>query len=222
MKRKQFFKICIVCLISIILLIGIYKLITTSLKVNQGKYRVADVVVTSTADIVSRTEENGFLSFDASQKNTIDILIVPSKLVNNTVTVENIEAEGNIKSLYVCQKDREEVLITDIQSLPIDVQYSWNGGKILIQLEVTNKNIVINKRIPENVSELRYDGTALKNIGTKLEDIKFDLNFDVKILDEDGTENILKVDLEFPNEKLLSEGYYVERVNLDNFIFKTK
>lgn len=221
MKREQFFKICIVCLISIIILIGIYKLITTSLKVNQGKYRVADVVVTSTADIVSRTEENAYLSFDASQKNTISLLIVPSDAKTESISLENIAITGKNNSIYISQKDREEVLVSDIQVLPIDVQYREDGN-ILLELEITNQNILTNKKLEDNVEELRYDGRVFKDAGLTLQDLALDIDFDVKIVEENGTENILNVEMNTPNEKFLTEGYHVERMDLGSFVFKTK
>lgn len=221
MKREQFFKICIVCLISIILLIGIYKIITTSLKVNQGEYRVADVVVTSTADIVSRTEENAYLSFDASQKNTISLLIVPSDAKTESISLENIAITGKNNSIYISQKDREEVLVSDIQVLPIDVQYREDGN-ILLELEITNQNILTNKKLEDNVEELRYDGRVFKDAGLTLQDLTLDIDFDVKIVEENGTENILNVEMNTPNEKFLTEGYHVERMDLGSFVFKTK
>ena len=221
MKREQFFKICIVCLISIIILIGIYKLITTSLKVNQGKYRVVDVVVTSTADIVSRTEENAYLSFDASQKNTISLLIVPSDAKTESISLENIAITGKNNSIYISQKDREEVLVSDIQVLPIDVQYREDGN-ILLELEITNQNILTNKKLEDNVEELRYDGRVFKDAGLTLQDLALDIDFDVKIVEENGTENILNVEMNTPNEKFLTEGYHVERMDLGSFVFKTK
>lgn len=221
MKREQFFKICIVCLISIILLIGIYKIITTSLKVNQGKYRVADVVVTSTADIVSRTEENAYLSFDASQKNTISLLIVPSDAKTESISLENVTITGKNNSIYISQKDREEVLVSDIQVLPIDVQYREDGN-ILLELEITNQNILTNKKLEDDVEELRYDGRVFKDAGLTLQDLTLDIDFDVKIVEENGTENILNVEMNTPNEKFLTEGYHVERMDLGSFVFKTK
>ena len=221
MKREQFFKICIVCLISIIILIGIYKLITTSLKVNQGKYRVADVVVTSTADIVSRSEENAYLSFDASQKNTISLLIVPSDAKTESISLENIAITGKNNSIYISQKDREEVLVSDIQVLPIDVQYREDGN-ILLELEITNQNILTNKKLEDNVEELRYDGRVFKDAGLTLQDLALDIDFDVKIVEENGTGNILNVEINIPNEKFLTEGYHVERMDLGSFVFKTK
>ena len=221
MKREQFFKICIVCLISIIILIGIYKLITTSLKVNQGKYRVVDVVVTSTADIVSRTEENAYLSFDASQKNTISLLIVPSDAKTESISLENIAITGKNNSIYISQKDREEVLVSDIQVLPIDVQYREDGN-ILLELEITNQNILTNKKLEDNVDELRYDGRVFKDAGLTLQDLALDIDFDVKIVEENGTGNILNVEINIPNEKFLTEGYHVERMDLGSFVFKTK
>ncbi len=221
MKREQFFKICIVCLISIILLIGIYKIITTSLKVNQGKYRVADVVVTSTADIVSRTEENAYLSFDASQKNTISLLIVPSDAKTESISLENVTITGKNNSIYISQKDREEVLVSDIQVLPIDVQYREDGN-ILLELEITNQNILTNKKLEDGVEELRYDGRVFKDAGLTLQDLTLDIDFDVKIVEENGTENILNVEMNTPNEKFLTEGYHVERMDLGSFVFKTK
>lgn len=221
MKREQFFKICIICLISIILLIGIYKIITTSLKVNQGKYRVADVVVTSTADIVSRTEENAYLSFDASQKNTISLLIVPSDAKTESISLENVTITGKNNSIYISQKDREEVLVSDIQVLPIDVQYREDGN-ILLELEITNQNILTNKKLEDDVEELRYDGRVFKDAGLTLQDLTLDIDFDVKIVEENGTENILNVEMNTPNEKFLTEGYHVERMDLGSFVFKTK
>lgn len=221
MKREQFFKICIICLISIILLLGIYKLITMNLKVNQGKYRVADVVVTSTADIISRTEENTYLSFDASQKNTLSILIVPTEAKTESININNIELEGNTKSLYISQKDREEVLISDIETLPLDIQYREDGN-ILLELDITNKNILTNQKLPEGVTQLRYDGRVFKDVGVTLDIISFNIALDIAITGEDGTVNVLNVELDMPNEKLLSEGYYVERMALESFVFKTK
>lgn len=221
MKREQFFKICIICLISIILLLGIYKLITANLNVNQGKYRVSDVVITSIADVVSRTEENAYLSFDASQKNTISLLIVPSDAKTESINIQNIEITGNTKNLYINQKDREEVGVSDVQMLPIDVKYREDGN-IVLEIEITNKDILVNKKLQDSVKELRYDGRIFKDAGLSIKDIQLNIYFEIKIVEENGTENLLKVEIETPNEKFLTEGYHVERLDLTSFVFKTK
>ena len=44
----------------------------------------------------------------------------------------------------------------------------------------------------------------------------------MKIVEENGTENILNVEMNTPNEKFLTEGYHVERMDLGSFVFKTK
>ena len=72
------------------------------------------------------------------------------------------------------------------------------------------------------MEELRYDGRVFKDAGLTLQDLTLDIDFDVKIVEENGTENILNVEMNTPNEKFLTEGYHVERMDLGSFVFKTK
>lgn len=221
MKREQFFKMAIISLSSIILLIIIYKGITASLKINQGKYRVADIVVTSTADVISRTEENGYLSFDASQKNQISFLLSSTdKSKAKSINVKNIVVNDNAKNAYISQKDREEVPVSNITALPIDISYREDGS-ILLELDITNKNIVQNQKLPDNVKELKYDGRAFADIGKKITDLEFELSFDVEILGEDNVLNTMKAEFILPNELLITKGFYAERLKTADFVFKT-
>lgn len=220
MDRKRVFNIITIILVSIIILIGIYKIILKNINLNQGKFILNDAIISYKTEVISKTEENNYLSFDASQNNMLSLQIVPLGNVEiEEMYIDNVAVNKYNSNIYINQKDREETLAQDIQKLPIEIQYQQNRS-ILIEIEITNKNLVVNKTLPNNIQELRYDGKVLKDIGLNIADIQFDIKFTLNIIDKEGTKNIMKINRKLPKQEMLDNGYYVERMNKSEVMFK--
>lgn len=197
-------------------------MIIGNIKLNHGKFKVNDSIISCTTDVVSKTEENKALSFDASQKNVLTFQIVSLDGTKpSSIYIDNITVSKYSSNIYINQKDREEVLVSDIQTLPIDIIYK-DDGSILVELDITNKNLITDKSLKDSVKELRYDGTVLKDVGLGIKDIQFNLAFTLNILEQDGTQNTMKVSQELPRKEMLENGYYVGRMDTAEFVFKVK
>lgn len=222
MERRKLFNVIIIILISIICIIGIYKTIIGNIKLNRGKFRINDVILSCTTDVVSKTGENKHLSFDASQKNIFSFQIVFLEEVEILETyIDNISVDKKEIEIYINQKDREESLIQNVKKIPIDIQ-KQEDKSMLVEIEIVNKNIANNQALPDTVKVLQYDGRILKDVGINIEDINFTIEFTLNILTKDGTLNKMKVREELPKKEMLENGYYVERMNNSEFVFKEK
>ena len=78
MEKKKIFWIVLTIVIAVITLAIIINLVLKSDKFNEGKFRVNDAVLVSSAEVENRTENNGTWSISLSQKNKLGLLITPA------------------------------------------------------------------------------------------------------------------------------------------------
>lgn len=245
MKKRRNISIIIVIIVSLALIIGIsIKLLDNTGKINQGNYRLNDMVVTSkieaiesksaketttstdtTATNTDTTTANAEktninkLNFDLSQKNTIDLLI--------TKDIEAKEVYINNVSLSEPSKKGEIVLSINgenqtIDSSKKDITLKEKDDQYYLEIKIDNNNFVKEAKIPEGTNKISLDGTILDILNIKLSDIALELIFDLNIVDSSGKNNVCKLKFKMPTEALITEGISVTREDKTNYIFSLR
>ena len=220
-KRKIFWWLITVGIAMLLLLVAI-KLIFKSDGVNEGKYRVSDVILTSQAEVENKTSVNNTWSIDLSQNNKLSMLMVAAEDSEiESIKLEDISAsKGNV---VIYQTGHENKLNITEENNQLDIEYKPDeNGRILVELNILNENILKNYTVPEGTNEIVYDGRIFNTAGLGLKDIKFNISFKLVITEKTGKENVMKVKLTLPYEELLTEGASVRRLDLSGFKFKVK
>lgn len=230
--NKFIFLIIVIVSIALIVAISTYVLDTTG-KVNQGNFRINDLVIKSTVDVKDKetTKEDATLNLsdmtlDISQNNLISILI--SKLNNAEVTsayIDNIVAKvpqkkGTVTLSQGAQDVRSD-LSSNLDRVSLNVA-KQDDGQYLINLNVDNTNLLTNAKLPEGINSITYDGTILAALGIKTEELNISLQFDLNVLDSNGKLNKCKVKLNMPTDTLLKSGISIDREDINNFVFSVK
>lgn len=220
MERKNIFWVLITIGIAIIVLVIAINLIFKSDSVNEGKFRVSDAILSSSAKVENKTSINNEWSIDLSQNNRLSLLLTKAEEANiSSISLEDISVnKGNI-TIY--QVDSENKIKINDESKNLELEYTVDeNNQILIELNILNENILKNWRIPEGTNEIVYDGRIFKTAGISIKDIQFKISFKLVITEVTGKQNIMKIKLTMPYEELLDTGASVRRLDLSNFKFK--
>lgn len=221
-KRKIFFWFVTV-MVSIIILLIIVKLVFKSGNVNEGKFRVVDALITSTAELTDKTSQNGHWSLNISQKNMLCILIKAGKDTSiERMYITDAKVTGNKNILFYLLNSEIRLELTR-KKQEMDIEYVIDdNGNIKLEFIVLNENILKNWKVPENVKEIICDGRMFEMAGLGVDDLEFTLSFNLNILEKNGKRNILKVKQHIPSEELLVNGAEVKRLPISDFKFKVK
>lgn len=237
MKKRRNISIIIVIIVSLALIVGIsIKLLDNTGKINQGNYRLNDMVVTSkieaiesksaketttsteTTDTTETTNINK-LNFDLSQKNTIDLLITKD-IEAKEVYVDNVSlSEPSKKGEMVLSINGEN---QTIDSLKKDITLKEKDDQYYLEIKIDNNNFIKEAKIPEGTNKISLDGTILDILSIKLNDVELELRFDLNIVDSSGKNNVCKLKFKMPTESLITEGISVTREDKTNYIFSLR
>ncbi len=226
MKKNKFIPFLII-IIAVALIVIVSKLVLDNTgKINQGVFRVNDLIVKSvvnTEEIQSETTASAIsdIKFNASQENQISILVAKDSEAQS-IYIDNISIKGPEKkgNIFISESDKEKQNINEIKK--IDIYPVDRDGQYLIQLNVINSNFLTNANLPDNTSAVTFDGTLLNTLGIKISEVNFKLNFSLNIVDSTGKVNVCKFKLDIPSEELLSNGISVIREDVNNYRFYIK
>lgn len=223
MDKRKIFLWFVTMIISIITLLIIVKLVFKTENINEGKFRVLDVLITSTAELTDKTSQNGHWSLNISQKNMLSMLIKAGIDANiDRVYVTEAKVNKN-KNILFYPLNSEIRLYLNNKKQDMDIEYIIDdAGNIKFDFIVLNENLLKNWEVPENVKEIICDGRIFEIAGLDIDDIEFTLSFNLNILEKNGKNNVLKVELDIPSEELLMNGAYVQRLSTRDFKFKLK
>jgi len=220
MDKKKIFWVLITIAISIICLIVVINLVFKEDTVNEGKFRVSDVILTSSAELTNRTEKNGVWSIDLSQKNKLSLLITAAtgaeidKIYLSDITVN----KGNV---VFSQLNNESKITLSSSSQDLAVEYTLDdNNQMLLEFIALNESILKDWVVPDTTKQIVYDGRVVTTAGMSLKDIQFKLKFKLNIVETTGKTNTMKVELKLPNEELVTNGADVRRMSLSEFKFK--
>lgn len=220
-KQKMFWGLLTLIIGGIVLAIVI-NLVFVSDKINEGKFRVSDAILTSSAELTSKTEQNNKWSVNVSQRNQLSLLITPAseaKIAKIYLTDLKVEGTNNIVFYML---NSENKLHLDNNGQKLDVEYLLDeNNQIKLEFVALNENMLKNWEVPENIKEIIYDGRIFKTAGMTLKDIQFKLSFKLNIVEQTtGKINVMKVKMTLPNEELMTNGADVRRLSLQDFKFK--
>ena len=220
MDKKKIFWVLMTLVISVVLLIVVINLVFKKDTVNEGKFRVSDVILTSSAELTNKTEKNGVWSIDLSQRNKLSMLVTAATGVEiNKIYLSDVTASrGNV---VFSQLDNESkiTLSSSLQDLAVEYVVDENN-QILLEFVALNENILKDWTIPDTTKQIVYDGRMITDAGLTLKDVQFKLKFKLNIVESTGKTNTMKVKLLLPNEELLINGADVRRLSLSDFKFK--
>jgi hypothetical protein len=227
MRKNNFIKILIIVLISIVLVILISSfLLDNTGKINQGNYRITDAVIKSTLEITEKQEEQidslSNLVLDISQKNTLELLITKNVDIESA-TIDNIKVENPIKTgnITIKQSGYDDMYNLD-ENTVINIYPEEKLEQYYIKFYIINQDCITDVNVPSQTNVVKFDGTILELLNQSIDDLKGKVSFNLNLYEENGTKNTCKIELEFPDDELLTEGISVKRDDLSKYIFKVK
>lgn len=226
MDKVKGISIIIIAVVSVIVTILIANiLLDTTGKVNQGNFRVSDVIVESSATLTEvqdkdlKLEKLSDIVFDISQINTISILI-ESNVKATEINIENLLVTDPLLKgkMNISQKDHHKYDITlELTSFPIYLEQE--DGKYVIRLLVDNDNVITDKSVGEDIEKIQYDATIFETLGIDVSQLKFNISFDIVIKDETGKTVKTNINLNMPTDETFSKGMSILRQDVTNYIF---
>ena len=226
MDKVKGLSIIIVVIVSILITILIAGLLLdTTGKVNQGNYRVSDIVIESSATVTEvqdtsvKIDKLSGLVFDVSQTNEITIMIEANTKASS-IMLDNINvSEPKIKGkMSLMQKDYEKNEITpEFKSMPIRMEEE--DGQYKIVLLIDNENLITDRSVSDDKEKIPYSAEILKLWDISVSDVQFDLSFDLIITDDAGTKSKTNIKLNMPTDETLEEGMSILRQDASKYIF---
>ena len=226
MDKVKGLSIIIVVIVSILITILIAGLLLdTTGKVNQGNYRVSDIVIESSATVTEvqdtsvKIDKLSGLVFDVSQTNEITIMIEANTKASS-IMLDNINvSEPKIKGkMSLMQKDYEKNEITpDFKSMPIRMEEEDGQYKIILLID--NENLITDRSVSDDKEKIPYSAEILKLWDISVSDVQFDLSFDLIITDDAGTKSKTNIKLNMPTDETLEKGMSILRQDASKYIF---
>ncbi len=228
MDKKKIVLIIFIIIVSIALVAsaGIY-LLDTSGKINQGSFRINDFIIESRLNVVEKDSQEvkdlSSLIFDVSQSNKITLLVA-NNAEAKTMYIDNIYISNPLKvgKIYMTQNNYEEKFEFQNMDSQINIYPAQSDGQYKIELNVNNENCMQDVNVSSGSKSIRYDGTILSLLNTKVSDLRFDVSFDLNIIDITGKKNVCKVKVSMPDDELLTNGISVLRKDVGQFVFSVK
>ena len=226
MDKVKGIAIIIVAIVSVVVTVLVANiLLDTTGKVNQGNFRISDLVVRSSADVKEVQDENIELKklsdmiFDITQTNQISILIDPN-VKASSIRIENLNIsdpalKGNMQIYQT--KDKKYDVTPELKSIDLDLQQEEE--KYVVNLYINNNNVLTNQKVDETVETIQYDATMFKTLGIDISSLKFNVSFDLLITDE--SENTVKtsISLNMPTDETVEAGMSILKQDTSNYIF---
>lgn len=217
---KKVFFVLVSLIVAAVILVFLIKLLFVNSKINQGKFRVSDALLTSVAEFIDKSDETGKWSYDVWQNNVLTLLINTSDTEISRAYISDVQSFRN--GIELSQKDSEITLLSDSQGeldLLSDVS---DDGTVVYEINITNKKALESFEVPEDITEITHDATFFAYAGIDEEDLTFSISFNLNIQETNGNENVMKVELDLPQGDITQTGTNVTRLDLNNFVFKLK
>ena len=226
MDKVKGIAIIIVAIVSVIVTVLVANiLLDTTGKVNQGNFRISDLVVRSSADVKEVQDENIELKklsdmiFDITQTNQISILIDPN-VKASSIRIENLNIsdttlKGNMQ-IYQTE-DKKYDVTPELKNIDLDLQQEEE--KYVVNLYINNNNVLTNQKVDETVETIQYDATMFKTLGIDISSLKFNVSFDLLITDESGNTVKTSISLNMPTDETVEAGMSILKQDTSNYIF---
>ena len=225
MNKSKFFMAVITMGISAIILFVIVYYTFNNNKINQGDFRISDSILSSIVEFEDKSEGANEWKYDISQNNKISMLIQTIGDTNiKEIYLENVKVKSkNNVNIYIEQNKYDvSYKYEDVKNENINIYVDkMDTGDYLVDFDIKNEDILSGYSRPEGVNELRHDGTVLNTASIAISQIRFQIKYNLVILQDNEKTNKCKIELEMPDEKIAVDGFYVQRLDSANYNFKT-
>lgn len=238
--KKNLIKKCLF-LAGIVISLVIVALIMKKYEVEGEKtlpFSISKIFLVSTVDGKVVDDPVNIWNIRVTQVN--DIYMYINKTIDSDLTLEEIRLEnfnltkspqkGNIKLLRPTGELSNLYTYSEQNYLSEGITYRGDIIDDMKSLEISNNGGVLGFRfsledlgsyVSNEVEEITYDGKLLSNLGINIEEIKFNVEFDIiiKTSDDVNYKGTLKLDL--PIDRVIEEGSSsLEVTDFSNIIFK--
>lgn len=235
-KRCLFIAFILAMLVIVIFIMGRYEV--------EGEkklpFSIQKILVISTVDGKKNEDSQNLWNINLSQVNDVYIYMNKNAEIQDDITVKNITLENFVvnsnpkKGELKLYRPTGELnnLYTYSQEDYLNRSLTFTGAKIddLKNLEMSNVGGVMAFRTSvENIgnyvsnedTEVVYNGSLLSKVGVTLEDIKFNLNFDMIIQTSDDVSFKGTITTTFPSGDIITQGSSnIEIADFSNVVFK--
>lgn len=201
-------------------------------------FSISKILLVSTVDGHVVDDPENIWNIDVTQVN--DLYIYIDKTLEDEQTINEIKIENFVVN-KIPSKGRLKVLrptgelsnlYTYSEQDYIFTELTYTGAAIddLKSLEISNNGGVLAFRvaleelgtyISNDDEEITYDGKLLSNLGINLEEIQFNLSFDIIITTSDDVSYKGTINLDMPIESVIEEGSSNrELTDFSNIVFK--
>ncbi len=230
-KSNKTLLIILVIIVSILIIaLVFYLLLNNKGRINQGTFRTNDVLVTSLVTVEEKQEnkEQSMISdliLDLSQKNVLSLLI-PKESEIKEIYIDNIKVKLPTKKgkMYITQPNSNEKteLLDDMKNKKVEIYTSEKENQYLVEIEIDNLNFAKDVKVPENTKIVKFDGTLISLTGMNVEDLMFEISFNLNIINNKDKMSVCDINLKLPGYELANAGIEVKRENLNDYIFYLK
>ncbi len=230
-KSNKALLIIFVIIVSILIIAVIfYLLLNNRGRINQGTFRTNDALITSLVTVEEKQEnkEQSMISdliLDLSQKNVLSLLI-PKESEIKEIYIDNIKVKLPTKKgkMYITQPNSNEKteLLDDMKNKKVEIYTSEKENQYLVEIEIDNLNFAKDVKVPENTKIVKFDGTLISLTGMNVEDLMFEISFNLNIINNKDKMSVCDINLKLPGYELANAGIEVKRENLNDYIFYLK
>ena len=225
MKKIEIIKRCVFLFFIIIILMGVASMML-KYEVEGEKslpYNLSKILVVSTVEGTQNDDGQNIFNINVKQANDLYLYIDKSDSTDETIkqiTLTNFDIKKSPKkgqmAIYRPTGDINDLYTYSEQNY-LDNSLTYTGSAIddLKTLEISNTGGVIGCRISlddlgifvsNETTEIVYDGTLLQNLGITVEDISFNISFDIQIETSENVTYKGTISLELPAQDLIEKG----------------
>ena len=218
-NSKNVFFILVAMIASAVILAFLIQLLLKNSKINQGKYRVSDAIITSQTEFIDKSKETGTWSYDVYQSNSLSLLVSAGAEISRAY-ISDIHASKS--SIEISQQNSDIAVFANeeaVLELASDVS---EDGEILYEINIKNKGALNNFEISSDVNEIKHDATIFKLANITNSDLQFDISFDFNIQEKDGRLSVMTVQHKLPYKDIIESGSSVTRIDVGDLVFKLK
>ncbi len=221
MDKRNIFYILLTIILSILAFVLTLKLVFRTEKINEGKFRVVDFIVTSTAELTDKTAENDVWSLNISNRNVLSMLIAKGEDAKiSKIYISDLKVKSKHPIAFYMLDNEAKLTLTNVPQ-KLDVEYEVEeNGQIKLEMVALNENVLRNWEVPEGTKEIICDGRIFNMAGLGLKELEFDLKFKLNVVEDIGKINTVEVNLTLPEEELLINGADIRRLDRTEFKFK--
>lgn len=238
--RKNLFKKCIFIAV-IVMILTVVASIMIKYYVEGEKelpFSISKILLVSTVNGKVIDDAENIWNIDISQIN--DVYMYINKTIDGDETIKEIKLE-NFNLNKAPQKGDVKILrptgelsnlYTYSEQNYLDSSITYQGGVIddLKSLEIANNGGILSfrcslenlgKYVSNENEEIIYDGNLLRNLGVQVDELFFNLSFDIIITTSDNVSYKGTLNLDMPIDTIIEEGSSnIEITDFSNVVFK--